>query len=889
MPGHPTAALVAGIDDWEEKKDPSTGRSYWYSRSRRESRWSKPASSTKGPPLPAGWAEVIDPSSGKTYYYNESLKKSVWTRPAPPASELPEGWTENKDPKSGRTYYYNAVLRQSSWTFPTADQATSSAAAGGAGGAGGASGGGKAARGGGKGGKKGAEGGGKKKRQIVFAETLETDADYTPPVYPKSDSAKELLRGILSGMFLFSGLGSSQLEQLVDAMQRQECEPGLELIKQGDKGDNFYVVESGEFDIIVEGPGKVATRGAGTSFGELALMYNAPRNATCKASVKSVVWALDRVTFRYMIANSEGDKKTNIIEGLRKVPLLSNLDAEQMSRVADVVEVVEYKEGDFIIRKGDVGEEFFMVNQGDVKCTGIIANGKPAPDVPLTAGAYFGERALLKSQPRAANVVAASPSVVCFKLGRKAFTDYLGPLHDLLDKNMIDHVLQTIECLSGMSRADREKVIAGMRVVTFGDSKTILSGGRPNNSLYVLKEGQAVVIKKARVVRTIEEKGHFGEEGLLKDTVYDYDVVSKGPCTLFTIQRGELETLVRPVAEIQAAAKAAAPPPPAPRRVLRDDIKLSDLVEVALLGCGAFGRVTLMRHKSTNKAYALKRISKQHVWDTKQVKNIMFEKEMMTRCLHPFILRLEATYQDRDSLYMLTEVAPGGEMFNMLADTEDGIIEEDACQFYTGCVVSALECMHAQRIVYRDMKTENLMLDVNGYLKVIDLGFAKVVEGKTYTLCGTPEYMAPEVVLGKGHDIAVDYWALGILVYEMVCGETPFADENMDNMKVCKKIVEDDLIIPEDLTDEIADFIANLLERNPTARLGARRGGIDEIWAHPYMETLDDVALTSKSLPAPWKPPCKNDFDLVMFSEAEDSLGARVARYKGDPKAFEGF
>jgi len=440
-----------------------------------------------------------------------------------------------------------------------------------------------------------------------------------------------------------------------------------------------------------------------------------------------------------------------------------------------------------------------------------------------------------------------------------------------------------------MTREDREKVIAGMRLVSFADTKTILAGGRPSNSLFVMKEGQAVVIKKARVVRTIEEKGFFGEEGLVEDHVHDYDVVAKGPCTLFTIQRGELETLVRPIAEIQAAAKAAAPPPPAPRRVLRHDIKMTDLQEVALLGCGAFGRVTLMRHKSTNKAYALKRISKQHVWDTKQVKNIMFEKEMMVRCLHPFILRLEATYQDKDSLYMLTEVAPGGEVFNMLADTEDGIIEEPDTQFYAGCVVSALECMHSQRICYRDMKTENLMFDVDGYIKVIDLGFAKVVEGKTYTLCGTPEYMAPEVVLGKGHDIAVDYWALGILVYEMVCGETPFADDNMDNMKVCKNIVEADLIIPEDLTDEIADFIANLLERNATARLGARRAGIDEIWAHPFMETLDDVALTAKALPAPWKPPCKNDFDLAMFTEAEDTLGKKVKKYKGDKSAFEGF
>lgn len=131
----------------------------------------------------------------------------------------------------------------------------------------------------------------------------------------------------------------------------------------------------------------------------------------------------------------------------------------------------------------------------------------------------------------------------------------------------------------------------------------------------------------------------------------------------------------------------------------------------------------------------------------------MRERMLMDKCAHPFILQLMATYQDRDCLYMLLEVVLGGELFSVLANTEHGIITENATRFYASCVLSALECMHSNNILYRDLKPENMLLDSEGYIKVIDFGFAiqlKSDEDRTYTLCGTPEYMAPEVVLGKG-------------------------------------------------------------------------------------------------------------------------------------------
>ena len=184
--------------------------------------------------------------------------------------------------------------------------------------------------------------------------------------------------------------------------------------------------------------------------------------------------------------------------------------------------------------------------------------------------------------------------------------------------------------------------------------------------------------------------------------------------------------------------------------------------------------------------------------------------------------------------YMVLELALGGELFSVLANTEDGVISESSALFYSACVLSALECMHSKNILYRDMKPENMMLDSDGYIKVIDFGFAKEVADRTYTLCGTPEYLAPELVLGKGHGKGVDYWALGVLVYEMLVGYTPFADEGGDNMAVCRKICEQELAVPNFVSKEARALIKALINRNQSMRLGCMKEGIHDIWSHPF-------------------------------------------------------
>jgi len=305
-----------------------------------------------------------------------------------------------------------------------------------------------------------------------------------------------------------------------------------------------------------------------------------------------------------------------------------------------------------------------------------------------------------------------------------------------------------------------------------------------------------------------------------------------------------------------------------------EEIQMEDLEILRTLGSGTFGRVKLVRHKVSGMPYAMKILNKAHVVAYKQQQNVIHEKELMTMCSHPFILKLHNTFKDKNHLYLLVDFVQGGELFTYLhcQPNSTGKLTEDHAKFYASHVIMAIEYLHERSIVYRDLKPENLLIDPQGYLKMVDFGFAKVVTDRTYTLCGTPEYLAPELVLGKGHNKGVDYWALGVLIYEMVVGNSPFAAANpSDQMQICRNIVKEPLVFPSWLSSDCRDLIAKLLERDQTKRIGLTHGGTSAIRNHPWFANLNwDRVLKKKEL-APYRPKLNDPFDTSKFDAVPEN------------------
>ena len=226
--------------------------------------------------------------------------------------------------------------------------------------------------------------------------------------------------------------------------------------------------------------------------------------------------------------------------------------------------------------------------------------------------------------------------------------------------------------------------------------------------------------------------------------------------------------------------------------------------------------MTLAIHPRRRKYYALKILKKSEVIYLKQVEHVKTEKKLLERIDHPFIVNLLGAYQDSNNLYLMMEYIIGGEFFSHLRKA--GRFPNDVSKFYAGQITLVFEYLHGKNILYRDLKPENLLLDREGNCKVTDFGFAKEVDYRTWTLCGTPEYLAPEIILSKGHGKAVDWWALGILMYEMLAGYPPFYDE--DPLGIYQKILEGKIKFPWHFDRHSKDLIKKLLTADLTKRLG---------------------------------------------------------------------
>ncbi|XP_032592287.1 cGMP-dependent protein kinase 1 isoform X2 [Drosophila grimshawi] len=567
----------------------------------------------------------------------------------------------------------------------------------------------------------------------------------------KDEATRNLiLNAIEHNDFLNNLMDKERKDMVINAMAPASYKKNSYIINEHDEGSEFFVSAEGYYDVIQAGK-HVGNFGPGTVFGELAILYNAPRKATIKAATDARVWKIARETFRAIMQISGSREREENLQFLRSAPFLQELEESLLTKVVDLLQRKFYETGSCIVREGELGNEFFIIRGGTV----TIKKKDEAKHEQIVAkrkrGDYFGEQALMNADVRQASVYADAPGTEVLKLEREAFISYLGTIRQLREK----------------------------------PKEQATENGRSSN----------------------------------KSAEFDNE---------------------------------------------HAHIAISDLKKVATLGAGAFGRVDLVTHN--NQTFALKIIKKIEVIKQDQIEHVYNEKNVMIKCrASPFIVQLYRTYRNEKYVYFLMEACMGGDVWTVMSKRQ--YFDDKTAKFIAGCVVEAFDFLHSHSFIYRDLKPENLMLTSDGYCKLVDFGFAKYVRPneKTNTFAGTPEYVAPEIILDRGHDRSVDYWALGILVYELLVGKTPFRGVNQ--IKIYQNILSgiDVIHMPSRIPKSAQHLIRHLCKQLPAERLGYQRKGIADIKRHSWFDNLDWMRLRQKQLPSPIKRCLKSWTDLQYF------------------------
>ncbi|MBA0747504.1 hypothetical protein Gogos_004415 [Gossypium gossypioides] len=600
-----------------------------------------------------------------------------------------------------------------------------------------------------------------------------------PPSHRKTWEEEAHIEQALHDHFLFRKLTDSQCHVLLDCMQRVEVQPGDIVVKQGGEGDCFYVVGSGEFEVLAtqeDKNGEVPrvlqkyTAEKLSSFGELALMYNKPLQASVRAVTNGTLWALKREDFRGILMSEFSNLLS--LKLLRSVDLLSRLTMLQLSHVADSLSEISFSNGQALVNRNECLSALYIIQKGQVRITF---------DMDLLS----------------------CPSVCSLK--------------------------------SDNPKEDNDQQI-----------------------------GKELSVEKT-------EGSYFGEWTLLGEQIGSLSAIAVGEVTCALLTKEKFDSVVGPLTKLsQDDHKSQDYSPDVPKASLKE-IDLSTLAKVSIsqlewktclysTDCSEIGLVLL---RDTENMLSLKRFSKQKIKKLGKEAQVLKEKDLMksmsaAACM-PEVL---CTCADQMHAAILLNTCLACPLASILHTP----LDEQSARFCAASIVTALEDLHENGVLYRGVSPDVLMLDKTGHLQLVDFRFGKKLSSeRTFTICGMADSLAPEVVQGKGHGLPADWWALGVLIYFLLQGEMPFGSWRQSELDTFAKSARGYFILSHNLSPEAVDLITKLLEVDEKTRLGSH--GSSSVRSHLWFDGVDWKGIKDRTCPVPQELASRVAQHLEMHSE----------------------
>lgn len=712
--------------------------------------------------------------------------------------------------------------------------------------------------------------------------------------YPNEPDAREILTEenalkLLKKLFyennyLFWGVDETTIKNVLPYIFLKKFKAKTTILQEGETAVNFFIIQSG---IVAKSKSNKVVKyiEKGKMFGEKSLFDQMKRTSSYIAESNCLLWGINIATFFRLLkaVNHENYNQNRLF--LNKISILKVVENQLKDQIALNLSEQKFQRSEVILEKGSVCACCFMIKKGEI----VIRGSKNNQEKVLKSGDYIGDWSLNSFFLPSTLEASSKEEVVLLVISNKKMRGILGDnLYSLNWKNLSRIAFSQSLYFSKLPNETIECLIDNLEINCYEKNQTIIKKGGEVNSIFITLDGnirKSSITGKNEIVS--EDCALFGENYLRRRSFLksDESIVMEDSGIIGEISHTNIERIIgvklndffqiknnNHLEDITLASSITS----IDKSLLQKPkcIDKNDIEVLKMAGDGQFGLVFLIRLNKEH--YALKMCSKSYIVSRRFELYLINEKKIQSSLGEfPFLIKFYQSFQDENLVYFLMDYVNGSDLASIFYDGNK-LFSSVAARFYVAQLILTIEYLHSKKIIHRDIKLNNIIVDHYGYIKLIDFGIAKLLHGnnRTFTIVGTPHYMAPEIILGKGYDYSVDFWAIGVCLFEVLFGILPFGNDTEDPLEVYSHIISSKLPQIDKrtlsrLTVGTIDFINRMLNKDPTKRFGVKN--YEEIKKHEWFSNFDWEGLFEKKLPT-YHPQKEEKFENMTGKKLNEYL-----------------
>ena len=611
---------------------------------------------------------------------------------------------------------------------------------------------------------------------------------------------------------------------------------GKYIFKEGELASCMYIIKEGEVECI-KGDKVVRVLKQGDNFGQKALLEGDKRSLDVRAKTDCKIYSISSDFFKNQFGENFREYLyfSFVSTAFMNSKIFNKINTKMISKTFSFFSFRSLKNNEIIYPKGQkITEKLCVVLEGNIVDQKMNKVEAKRYEILYEKQLSEGSEDLIKHD------LSAEPDCILAEIDFEKFKEILGgDLKTAQTKSIQLKTFGNISLFRILSDDKIEYLQNNLKIEKFQNGKKIINQGDIGDKLYIIKSGRVDFFVNSRYIRSSGEGEDFGAKSLiLSSDKRTATAIANGEVSCYTLTAKVFKSILEPNLYEYFTNKF----------YLEDNtIELKDLDNIKELGSGNFGCVNLVKNKKNKQLYAIKALNLEQIKKENLEVCVELEKNVLLKTDHPFIMKMVKYLKNDSYIFFINEYIKGKELWDVIRDI--GLLNKEQTQFYIASMLLAINHLHKKKIIYRDIKPENVMVNTKGYIKIIDFGTVKEIEDRTSTIIGTSHYMAPEITKGEGYSFQVDIWSIAICMYEFFCGKLPFGEEYEDPMDIYRAVSKEELSFPHFVHDvKFMSLLNEMLKKNPADRLWK----FEQIKEDPYFKDFEWNKLISLSYPPPY-------------------------------------